>query len=66
MSVILPAATGPRNEDSSDAWSMAHSQVPSGREDRPVRQQFPVHPADIVMADNDSSGRESEYRVRFV
>jgi len=30
MPVILPAATGPRNEDSSDTWSMAHSQVRSG------------------------------------
>jgi hypothetical protein len=38
----------------------------AGREDRPVRQQFPVHPADLVMADNDSSGREGEHRVRFV
>jgi hypothetical protein len=25
MPVILPAVTGPRNEDSSDAWSMAHA-----------------------------------------
>jgi hypothetical protein len=40
--------------------------LPVGREDWPVRQQFPVHPADLVAAGDHSPRRESEHRVRFV
>ena len=38
----------------------------AGPEDRPVSQQLPVCPADLVVAGYDAPRREGEYRIPFV